>query len=120
MRKIAIVDDAEDSRDFLYYLLRDDYEIARYDRGDEALRGFAANVPDLVIMDIRLQELDGIDILKRIRRDENLRSIPVIALTANAMTGDREKYLGAGFDEYVAKPIKDMDVLLSAIRRLIS
>lgn len=120
MRKIAIVDDAKDSRDFLYYLLRDDYEIARYEGGDEALREFNRNIPDLVIMDIRLHDLDGIEILNRIRQDQRLRNTPVIAVTANAMAGDREKYLEAGFDEYISKPIVDMEVLLSAIRRLIS
>ncbi|HYR92483.1 MAG TPA: response regulator [Terriglobia bacterium] len=120
MRKIAIVDDAKDSRDFLYYLLRDDYQVARYDSGDEALGEFARTVPDLIIMDIRLYDLDGIEILNRIRHDERLRNTPVIAVTANAMTGDREKYLNAGFNEYVSKPILDMEVLLSAIRRLIS
>ncbi len=120
MRKIAIVDDAKDSRDFLYYLLRDEYEIARYEGGDEAFREFNRNIPDLVIMDIRLHDLDGIEILNRIRQDERLRNTPVIAVTANAMAGDREKYLEAGFDEYISKPIVDMEVLLSAIRRLIS
>jgi CheY-like chemotaxis protein len=120
MRKIAIVDDALDSRDFLYYLLRDDYEIARYGSGDEALREFVHTVPDLVIMDIRLHGMDGIEVLNRIRQDDALRRTPVIALTANAMSGDRQKYLDAGFDEYISKPIVDVEVLFSAIRKLIS
>lgn len=120
MHKIAIVDDSKDSLDFLYYLLRDDYEVERYDSGDEALRGFMQNSPDLIIMDIRLHGLDGIEVLNRIRQDQTLRETPVIAVTANAMSGDREKYLDAGFNEYISKPILDVEVLLSTIRRLIS
>ena len=120
MHKIAIVDDSKDSQDFLYYLLRDDYEVERYDSGDEALRGFMENGPDLIIMDIRLHGLDGIEVLNRIRQDQTLRETPVIAVTANAMSGDREKYLDAGFNEYISKPILDVEVLLSTIQRLIS
>ena len=77
MRKIAIIDDAKDSRDFLYYLLRDDYEIARYEGGDEALREFNRNIPDLVIMDIRLHDLDGIEIFNRIRQDQGSATHPL-------------------------------------------
>ena len=61
--------------------------------------------------------MDGVEVLKRIRADENLRNLPVIALTANAMAGDREKYLAAGFDDYVAKPIVDEALLQDAIRQ---
>ena len=61
--------------------------------------------------------MDGTEVLRRIRADNGLRALPVIALTANAMAGDREKYLNAGFDDYVAKPIVDEAFLLDAIKR---
>jgi CheY-like chemotaxis protein len=119
MRKIAVVEDSKDNRDFLYYLLGDTYEVTRYEDGEQVLAGIAVDAPDLIVMDIRLRGIDGLEVLKRIRQQERLRSIPVLALTANAMTGDREKYLGAGFDEYVAKPIVDIEQFRSIIGRLI-
>ena len=67
-----------------------------------------------------MPEMDGTEVLRRIRADERFRGLPVIALTAHAMSGDREKYLAAGFDDYVTKPIVDETLLLDAIRRLLS
>src|SRR5262245_42842333 len=100
MRKIAVIEDAKDNRDFLYYLLRDDYSVLRYGTGEEALQALPGEIAHLIIMDIWLPDMDGIDVLRQLRQHERLRDVPVIALTANAMTGDREKYLAAGFDEY--------------------
>jgi len=120
MRKIAIIEDAKDNLDFLYYLLRDEFIAIRYDSGEEALQGFASDVPDLIVLDIRLNGMDGLEVLKRIRQDQELKQIPVVALTANAMLGDREKYLNAGFDEYIPKPIIDVNEFVGSLRRLIS
>jgi|SRR5437867_584568 len=120
MHKIAIIEDAKDNRDFLYYLLRDEFTIRRYGSGEEALQQFEHDVPDLIVMDIWLEGMDGIDVLKRIRQDNELQAVPVIALTANAMVGDREKYLSAGFDEYVSKPITDLDGFITTIRLLLA
>jgi CheY-like chemotaxis protein len=72
-----------------------------------------------VLLDISLPGMDGNEILKRIRSDDGLRSIPVIALTAHAMAGDREKFLAAGFDDYITKPIVDERKLFDAIGRLL-
>jgi CheY-like chemotaxis protein len=120
MQKIAIVDDAPDNRDFLYYLLRDHYEIMLYDNGEQALKELHQNLPDLIIMDIWLHGIDGTEVLKRIRKDDLISEVPVVALTANAMLGDREKYLAAGFDEYVPKPILEIENFVATVRALIS
>ena len=61
--------------------------------------------------------MDGTEILRRIREDSELHDLPVVALTAHAMVGDRERYLAAGFNDYIAKPILDMNMLFSTIQR---
>jgi len=120
MQKIAIVDDAADNRDFLYHLLRDEYVVFTYDSGEDALNHIRRDSPDLIIMDIRMRGIDGIAVLERIRSDSRLAAVPVIALTANAMLGDREKLLAAGFDEYLPKPILQIEHFVNTVRRLLS
>lgn len=119
MRKIAVVDDNSDNRLIIRTILEDQYEIMEFSGGMEAIEGFRKNRPDVVILDISLPEMDGTEILRRIREDAVLQDLPVIALTAHAMVGDREKYLSVGFNDYVAKPILDMNVLFSTIQRWI-
>jgi CheY-like chemotaxis protein len=119
MSTVAVVDDNSDNRLIIRTILEDQYEIEEFASGTEAIQGFRQQRPDVVILDISLPEMDGTEILRLIRNDPRLRDLPVIALTAHAMVGDREKYLNAGFDDYVAKPILDMNVLFSAIRRLL-
>ena len=67
--------------------------------------------PDLVLMDIQLPDIDGVEALERVRADERSASIPVLALTAQAMDGDRERFLAAGFDDYLSKPVDITDFL---------
>src|ERR1051326_3900239 len=117
MREVAVVDDNSDNRLIIRTILEDQYEIVEFSSGIEAIEGFKKNKPDVVILDISLPEMDGTEILRRIRDDPGLQDLPVIALTAHAMVGDREKYLAAGFNDYVAKPILDMSVLFSTIKR---
>src|SRR5262245_43132088 len=117
MRKIAVVDDNADNRLIIRTILEDQYDIVEYSSGLDAIEGFRKNKPDVVILDISLPEMDGTEILRRIRDDVSLQDLPVIALTAHAMVGDREKYLSVGFNDYVAKPILDMNVLFSTIQR---
>jgi two-component system cell cycle response regulator DivK len=71
----------------------------------------AEHVPDLVLMDIQLPDLDGSEALRRLRADKRTASIPVLALTAQAMLGDRERFLAAGFDGYVSKPVNVVELL---------
>ncbi len=118
--RIAVVEDNPDNRLLVEALLEDQYDLTEYETGVEAVEGLGDEVPDLVLLDISLPEMDGTEVLKWIREDVRVRHLPVIALTAHAMTGDREKYLAAGFDDYVTKPIVDEDVLLGAIERCLA
>jgi CheY-like chemotaxis protein len=117
MSTIAVVEDNADNRLLLQAILDGLYELVEYENGIDALAGLSAALPDLVLLDISLPGMDGNEILARIRADNRLRRLPVIALTAHAMAGDREKYLAAGFNDYITKPIVDETILLGAIER---
>jgi CheY-like chemotaxis protein len=119
MKRIALVEDNADNRLLVHAILEDLYELDDYETGVDALGGLQADTPDLVLLDISLPGMDGTEVLRRIRADEQVRRLPVIALTAHAMAGDREKYLAMGFDAYVTKPIVDEEVLLGEIARLL-
>ena len=120
MTTIAVVEDNADNRLLLQAILDGLYQLVEYENGVDALAGLSASLPDLVLLDISLPGMDGNEILARIRADEQMRKLPVIALTAHAMAGDREKYLAAGFDDYVTKPIVDETILLGSIERWLS
>lgn len=117
---IAVVEDNADNRLLLHAILRDRYQIVEYDNGPDALEGLARSLPDLVLLDISLPGMDGNEILSEIRRDGRMRHLPIIALTAHAMAGDRERFLDAGFNDYITKPIVDESLLLTAIDRWLS
>lgn len=117
MKKIAVVEDNPDNRLLVRVMLEDQYKVTTYETGFDALEGLKHDKPDLILLDISLPHMDGTEVLRRLRTDGDLRDIPVIALTAHAMAGDREKYLGAGFNDYVPKPIVDETLLLAAIER---
>lgn len=118
--KVAVVEDNPDNRMLVQALLEDRYDISEYETGVEAVEGLPDDPPDLILLDISLPEMDGTEVLAWLREQEALRDIPVIALTAHAMAGDREKFLSIGFDEYVTKPIVDEDLLFDAIERCLS
>jgi len=120
MKKIVVIEDNPDNRLLVRVMLEPLYEVVEYETGFAALEGLPKELPDVVLLDISLPEMDGGEVLRRLRADPTLRHLPVIALTAHAMAGDREKYLAAGFDDYVTKPIVDERVLLGAIDRLLS
>jgi two-component system, cell cycle response regulator DivK len=117
---IAVVEDNADNRLLLRAILGDSYTVVEYESGTEALDAFTVQLPDVVLMDISLPGMSGVEALTRMRADRRLQRLPVIALTAHAMAGDRDAYLAAGFDEYVSKPIIDERVLLRAIERCIA
>ena len=118
--KIALAEDNIDNRLLVQAILEDQYEISEYENGTEVMDGLADDIPDLVLLDISLPGMDGTEVLQWVRSQERLSSLPVIALTAHAMSGDRERYLEMGFDEYVTKPIIDEEILMGAIERLLA
>ena len=120
MAKIAVVEDNPDNRLLVQAILEDQHEISEYETGAEAVAGLGDDRPDLILLDISLPEMDGTEVLQWIRAHDLLKDTPVIALTAHAMAGDREKYLREGFNDYVTKPIVDEAVLLEAIERWLS
>ena len=111
-RTIAVVEDNPDNRLLVQAILEDQYEIIEYESGVSALEAFKELIPDLVLLDISLPEMDGTAVLRKMKEDPRLASVPVIALTAHAMSEDRER-----FDEYISKPILDDTLLLEAIER---
>jgi CheY-like chemotaxis protein len=119
MKRIAIVEDNRDNRLLLSAIIDDRYELIEYATGRVALDGIRSDPPDLILLDISLPEMDGTEVLRRLRADPALARIPAIALTAHAMRGVRERLLAEGFDGYVVKPIVDEEELLDTIARLL-
>lgn len=119
MRRIAIVEDNPDNLMLAEAILGSLYEIVSYENGIDALAGLPDAKVELVLLDISLPRMDGVAVLESMRLDDNLKHLPVIALTAHAMVGDREKYMGKGFDEYFTKPIVDFNALIEMVERMI-
>jgi len=118
---ILIVEDNEMNRDMLSRRLeRKGFKVLIAVDGEEGLEVARASVPDLILMDMSLPVVDGWEATRRLKADDRLRHIPVIALTAHAMANDRDKALEAGCNDYDTKPIElprllaKMDVLLVA------
>jgi len=84
--------------------------------GERAVELVFEHRPDLVLMDIQLPDIDGIEALRRVRADDRFASVPVVALTAQAMEGDRERFLAAGFDGYLSKPV-DISDFVTTVKR---
>lgn len=117
MSRIAVVEDNPDNRLLLHAMLDGIYEIEDYENGTDAVAGITRNPADLVLLDISLPGMDGLEVLRHLRDTAATARLPIIALTAHAMAGDRERFLGAGFDGYLTKPIVDEIELLGAIER---
>ena len=84
--------------------------------GEEAVALATKHRPNLVLMDIQLPDIDGIEALSRLRADDRTASMPILALTAQAMEGDRERFLAAGFDGYLSKPVNIADLVATVAR----
>jgi two-component system cell cycle response regulator DivK len=115
--RVLIVEDNETSMKlFRDVLAATGYRTLEATTGGQALELAVEHGPDLVLMDIQLPDLDGLEALRRLRADERTASVSVLALTAQAMHGDRERFLAAGFDGYIAKPV-DVIELVDTVRR---
>ena len=111
-KRILVVEDQEDNRQILRDLLAStDYEIVEAENGLEALAAVAKQRPDLILMDIQLPILDGYEATRRIKADPELRSIPIIAVTSYALSGDEARAREAGCDAYVPKPYSPRQLL---------
>jgi two-component system cell cycle response regulator DivK len=116
---ILIVEDNEKNRKLVRDVLQfKGYETIESETAEEGLRLAQARVPALVLMDIQLPGMNGIEALGHLRADERTRAIPVIAVTASAMTQDRQKILAAGFDGYQPKPI-NVKTFVEAVRAML-
>ena len=119
MKKILIVEDNELNRDVLSRRLGSrGYQVSVASHGEEGLRLAQTERPDLILMDLGLPELDGWECTRRLKASPNTRTIPIIALTAHAMLGDRERALEAGCDDFDTKPI-NFSGLLAKMERLL-
>ena len=120
MKRVAVVEDNPDNRLLVRAILEDHYELFEYESGQEALDRLASDAPDLILLDISLPGMDGPELLAHLREDGSLVGTPVVALTAHAMVGDRERFLASGFDDYIPKPILDPGHLIGVIEKLLA
>jgi two-component system, cell cycle response regulator DivK len=116
MKKILVVEDVEFNRDLIVQLLEDEYEVLTATDGAEGIRRAERDRPDLILMDLSLPVIDGWEAARRLKANEALRHIPIIALSAHAMTGDEAKARQSGCDDYISKPI-DEDTLFAKLNR---
>ena len=120
MPKVLLVEDNELNRDMLSRrLMRQGFEVLMAVDGDQGVRMAKTEAPDVILMDMSLPVLDGWEATRQLKANADTKTIPVIALTAHAMAGDREKALQAGCDDYDTKPI-ELPRLLEKMDRLLN
>jgi two-component system, cell cycle response regulator DivK len=113
-RVLVVEDNEKNMKLFRDVLQATGYDTLEASTGEDAVELARANAPALVLMDVQLPGIDGTEALAQLRRDERTSAIPVLALTAQAMHGDRERFLAAGFDGYLSKPV-DVAELIAAV-----
>jgi len=119
MAKVLLVEDNEMNRDILSRRLsRRGYVVVFAMDGVQGIEMARSEKPDIILMDMSLPVMDGWEATRRVKADDALRNVPVIALTAHTMSGDRERALEAGCDDYDTKPV-ELDRLIGKIERLL-
>jgi two-component system cell cycle response regulator DivK len=113
---LVVEDNVKNMKLFRDVLQATGYRTLEASTGGRGLALASEHRPALVLMDIQLPDMDGLEVLGRLRMDARTAAIPVLAVTAQAMRGDRERFTAAGFDGYVAKPV-DIDGLLDIVRQ---
>jgi len=119
MKKILVVEDVEFNRDLLAQLLEDEYEVITANDGAAGIALAEREHPDLILMDLSLPVVDGWEATRRLKANAALRSIPMIALTAHAMSGDAEKARECGCEDYLSKPL-DENLLFEKLRQFLT
>lgn len=119
MKTILIAEDVQLNRELLVQLLEDDYRLLIAVDGEEAVSIALREKPDAILLDLSLPIVDGWEATRRVKSDNAVRHVPVIAVTAHAMQGDEERALASGCDDYISKPI-DEKLLLEKLNALLS
>jgi CheY-like chemotaxis protein len=118
-KTILIVDDTDWNRDLLVQLLEEEYTVLQAVNGEQGVKVTQDEKPDLILMDLGMPVMDGWEATRRIKADDALKQIPIIAVTSHAMVGDEIDARKAGCDDYLPKPI-DEDLLLQKIKKFLS
>ena len=115
-RILVVEDNAMNMKLFRDVLVATGFRALEATTGGQAFELAVEHAPDLVLMDIQLPDADGVDVLHQLRTDDRTAAIPVLAVTAQAMLGDHERFLAAGFDGYVSKPV-NVGELIGTVQR---
>ena len=117
MKKILVVEDNEKNMYLIWFILKsNNYEVIKAATGEEGVALAIQEKPDLILMDIQLPDIDGLEATKRIRKSEPGKKTPIIAVTSFAMSGDRERLIKGGCTGYIEKPI-NLEILLSEMKK---
>ena len=121
MTKVLYIEDNDDNVYMLKMRLEllGDFEVLTAENGEKGCEMTAAEHPDIILMDLEMPVVDGWEATRRLKRNAETREIPIIALSAHALAGEREKAIAAGCDEFDVKPV-EFDRLLDKIRKLVS
>ncbi len=120
MKRIFLVEDNPDNRDLFEAFVADSYDVEALENGIDALQRLKSSPPpDLFVFDISLPDMDGVELLRQVKKIPELHSISAIALTSHAMKGDKERFLAAGFNAYISKPIVDEVAMLDTLAKQI-
>ncbi len=117
-KKVLVVDDTEWNRDLIVQLLEDEYTVLQAVDGEEGVRVTEQEKPDLILMDLGMPVMDGWEATRKIKANDALKHIPIIAVTSHAMVGDEIEARKAGCDDYLSKPVDDEE-LMRKIKKLL-
>ncbi len=112
MKRVLVIEDNHDNLRLISYALkRDGYEVISAETGEAGVDLACKEIPAFIIVDINLPGIDGFEVMQRIRRSDICKTVPIIAITSHAMTGDREKIIASGCNSYFEKPIDPLTIM---------
>lgn len=119
-QRALVIEDNDNNMELITFILGSSgYESTRAYTGEDGYRMAIEDIPDFILLDIQLPDIDGTEVLRRIRQHEELSPVPIIAITSYAMAGDRERLMAFGCNGYIEKPI-DPDRVIEQIRKVVS